>query len=77
MKTTQRRANDGESWLAHRIIFNGELFTLSIAAIKLCGAEWKVTVEKFTHEVHSTAFHNGTIRIDTKQPGARPVLSFE
>ena len=69
--------SDSFRWLTHRIVIDGEEHGMSIATIECRDGLWHVDIEKFTKEIHSTAFHSGTIRITTdKDMRIRPTLEF-
>lgn len=51
-------------WLAHHIVFRGVDHGMVLLTV---GDNGSISIEPFTAEVHSTAFHSGTITI-TENP---------
>lgn len=49
---------------AHCIIYHGETHRLSVAEFDTTTKE--LTIRPLTHEIHSTRFVSGTVRIDIK-----------
>ena len=63
-----------ERYLAHRIIYRGKEYPLSIVFIRRhADGSPDVRIEKFTHEIHSTSFYNGTIIVE--EPDANLIFS--
>lgn len=54
---------DTSRWLAHHVIVDDIDYGFAIATISHKDAGWKVSVDKFEGETHSTAFHSGSIKI--------------
>ncbi len=70
-------SDDTCRWLAHRVIVDGNEYTLAVLTVTHTSDGWHVAVKKFDRETHSTAFHSGTIRVTThKDLLEKPVLEF-
>lgn len=52
---------DIRRWLAHRIVYQGKEYTMSVLTLAPDGTV--ESIRPFTGETHSTAFHSGTITI--------------
>lgn len=58
-----------ERYLAHRIVYRGREYPLSIVIIRrFTDGSTDVKIEKFTAEIHSTSFYSGTIIVE--EPGS-------
>lgn len=60
-------------YLARRIEHAGKIYTLSIVEA-LIGSDglWYIKIEPFEHEIHSTSYHNGTLRIVDSADSSKP-----
>ena len=61
-----------ERYLAHRIIYQGKEYPLSILTLRRHEGQCTVIIEKFQAETPGTVFHSGTIRVNPDH-----TLSFE
>lgn len=63
-------------YLAHHIIYKGTRTDLAVLTItERPDGTHDIDISPFTHEIHSTAFHSGTIRVELTSTG--PKLRFE
>lgn len=68
-----RPTDTSKRYLAHRIVYRGTVYPMSVVTLLDTPAGVKVAIEKFEGEIHSTIFHSGTI---TVVEGSRPRLVF-